>query len=189
MEILNLDKFISEKMKIMPISNDEFDKIKVNDNILVKLNLDKMKFQDIKYGDIAKTKGGTPAIVLPDYVAENIVNIENYPDEQTFFVLYHYNSPSPFAFIEGKKYEKKFPECDIYNWNIEYKIIELFRPIDTLDFNNWFRKDFSDFFKKIKHEIEHSVKLSEWDVSKVQNISTMFSGAQTIKGNINTLKI
>ena len=148
---------ISEKMKIMPISNDElnkideFDKINNDFHVLEPLDLKKTKFADLQIGDIIKTKNDICGIFVTNKIAKKIFKTIDYINNgNDYFITFHQNGFDNISYINAIHYKSYFPMCDE---NTRFNIVKAWRYYNKLNIDKWEKQDFIDFYDKIKSEI------------------------------------
>ena len=120
MKILKSEQFINEKMKIIPITNDEFDK--VNESF-IKL-LEKPKKSDLEEGDVCITEENSDTRNLYIVAKGSTVNYLYNIDKKDFVLIQpDENYGNNAIHIELRFYDEKLK----YSGSSEYDIKFVFR--------------------------------------------------------------
>ncbi len=154
MEILNTSQFISERMKIMPISNDEFERVKGFDIEGFELVMQKIK--NPKYEDILVPGN----VVLTDEFKDNIYicwgkyNSKDNRDiidlwftsDEIYVMVCRTDGKELYNYLLCKHYSDRFPKCDL---GYAYNIKSVYKTNINLS-NIKSEEEFLDLFDKIK---------------------------------------
>jgi len=155
MEILNTSQFISERMKVMPINNDEFDKVKefgVDEMIKIE-KIKNPKYEDILVpGNVVVTKEKKDNIYIcwGKYNSKDNRNVIDlwFTSDEIYVMVCRTGGKELYNYLLCKHYSDRFPKCDLgcaYNYNIK----SVYKTNINLS-NIKSEEEFLDLFDKIK---------------------------------------
>jgi len=149
MKVLNTYDFVSERMKIRPVTNAEWDKVKEDIKSItpVKLDLSTIKsVDDLQLGWLLRTADDYIRVVLTEEYAKNVVELNDHIDRKWCFVKVAENGIA--GFLSSDLYASTFPKYyKRFSYNTIFDITAVYKyTIGNLESICKNEKSFADWY-------------------------------------------